>query len=63
MENVHKGGSHSDGTIILSHAASEHLLAALEQMDLLLTTNHAEAGLEHLLVLLKHLRSFRRIVA
>lgn len=52
-----------DGTVTLSHAAAEHMQAALEQMDLLLQTQQMEVGLPHLVALLQHLRALRCTIA
>ena len=41
----------------------EHLRAALEQADLLLTTRQIDAGLCCLVDLLRNLRALRRLVA
>ncbi|MDY6913460.1 MAG: hypothetical protein SVT52_03255 [Planctomycetota bacterium] len=55
-----KGGeSWQDGAVLLPYAARLHLRAALEQMDLLLETQQVDAGLSHLLSLLRHLRALK----
>ena len=40
--------------------ADEHLCAALEQMDLLLASQNVEAGLAHLLAMIRHLEALRQ---
>ena len=59
--NGRKGGpGRKDGAVLLPQAARLHLRVALEQMDLLLETQQAEAALPHLLSLLRHMRALRR---
>lgn len=53
----------TDGTTVLSRQASQHLHAALLQMELLLASEQAEAGFLHLLAMLQHLRSLGQLTA
>jgi len=51
-----KGSSFAaDKAVLLSAATTEHLRAALEQMDLLLKTRHVEVGMCYLLAMLQHM--------
>ncbi len=54
------GVSHKDGSIRLSPQATVELLAAMGQMELLLRTRRVNAGLRHLVDMLRHLRVLRR---
>jgi len=49
----------AQGGISLPHAEAEHLRAALRQTDLLLATRQIDAGVRHLVELLRHLRALR----
>jgi len=51
------------GSMTLSSAAAENLRAAVEQMDLLLETQQLDAGVENLILLLKHLRELKGNIA
>ncbi len=55
-----RGGSHKDGAIRLSLQATVELLAAMGQMELLLRTRRVNAGLRHLVDMLRHLRVLRQ---
>ena len=50
----------ANGQLRLSAAATEHLRAALEQMDLLIRTRHVEVGMCYLLAMLQHMGAVRR---
>jgi hypothetical protein len=52
-----------NGGILLRRAEVKHLRAALEQMDLLMTTRQIDAGFLCLVDLLRNLRALRRRVA
>ena len=52
--------SRKDGSIRLSPQATVELLAAMGQMELLLRTRRVNAGLRHLVDMLRHLRLLRR---
>ena len=49
----------AQGGISLRRAEAKHLRAALRQTDLLLATRQIDAGMCHLLELLRHLRALR----
>ncbi len=53
----------AEGSMTLSSTAAEHLWAAVEQMDLLLETQHLDAGVECLISMLKHLRALKGNIA
>jgi len=48
------------GGLYLPAAAAEHLRAAVEQTELLLNASQVDAGMRHLLRILRHLRAVRR---
>lgn len=52
-----------DGTLVLPKEAALHLRAALERMESLLQTQALDVGLEHLVSLVRHLRTVGRFVA
>jgi len=52
--------THHEGSILVPPSAKAQLHLALEQMDLLLASQDVEAGLVHLVALLRYLRAFRR---
>ena len=51
------------GGFVLPPQAAEHLDAAMEQMDLFLTSKQDDDGISHVIVLLQHLLAVRQIVA
>jgi hypothetical protein len=46
--------------VYLPAAAAEHLRAAVEQTELLLSATRVDVGMRHLLHILRHLRAVRR---
>ncbi|MFP3938448.1 MAG: hypothetical protein ACLFVW_08915 [Phycisphaerae bacterium] len=52
--------SGGQGGLYLPAATADHLRAAMEQTELLLSTSRVERGLRHLLALLHHLREVQR---
>ncbi len=49
-------------TVILQEAAVEHLHKAFRQMDLLLRTQRIDAGLFHLVDMIRSLQALRRFI-
>ena len=48
---------------VLPPKAADHLNAAMEQMDLFMTSEQGDDGFEYVVHLLQHLLAVRRIVA